>query len=262
MILIDSHCHLDKINFKKINKTIEDVMEESEKKHVKYFLNVSTSIKNFDKMKLFLKNRKNIFYSCGIHPFYYEKNIRSNQIIKRLKDTKVIAVGETGLDYSHKNIISKQKQEKLFIQQIKISKKVEKPLIIHTRNSIQDVIKILKNFKIDESKVIIHSFNETNIEIVKKIIELNFYFSISGIVTFKNAKNLRKIIEYLPLNRILIETDSPYLSPEPNRGKVNTPSNLYYIIKCIAKIKKIDLLEISKIMIKNFQKLFNLKIKI
>ncbi|BGI51471.1 MAG: metal-dependent hydrolase [Buchnera aphidicola (Ceratovacuna japonica)] len=259
MILIDTHCHLDKINYKKIKKNIFQILKEAKKKQVKYILNVSTSIKNFDKMKILLKNKKNIFYSCGIHPFYYKKNIKVKEIRNRLKEKKVIAVGEIGLDYSDKNKINKEKQKKMFFDQIKISKEFKKPIIVHTRNSIKDTIKILKMSKISEYGGIIHSFNQTNLKSLKKIIDLNFYISISGIITFKNASKLRNIIKYVPLNKILIETDAPYLSPEPHRGKENKPSNLYHIAKCIAKLKKIELEEISEIMKNNFKRLFKLK---
>ncbi|WP_343154623.1 TatD family hydrolase [Buchnera aphidicola (Pseudoregma panicola)] len=262
MILIDSHCHLDKINYKKIKKNIYQILEEAKKKNIKYILNVSTSINNFDKMNVLLKNKKNIFYSCGIHPFYYKKNIKIENIRKRLKNKKVIAVGEIGLDYSKQNKINKEKQKKMFLDQIKISKEFKKPIIVHTRNSIKDTIKILKISEISKYGGIIHSFNQTKLKNLKKIIDLNFYISISGIITFKNASELRNIIKYIPLNKILIETDSPYLSPEPHRGKENQPSNLYYIAKCVAKLKKIKLDEISEIMKENFKKLFNLNKKL
>ncbi|WP_343189798.1 TatD family hydrolase [Buchnera aphidicola] len=261
MILIDSHCHLDKICNKEKKNSLNNILLESKKKNVKYILNVSTSLKNFDKMKIFLKNKKNIFYSCGIHPFYYEKNIKTKEIEYRSKSKNVIAIGEIGLDYSKHNKINKKNQKKMFIKQIKISKKLKKPIIVHTRNSIEDTIQILKNSKINKYGGIIHSFNETNLKYLQKIIDLNFYISISGIVTFKNASKLRKIIEYIPLNKILIETDSPYLSPEPYRGKKNKPSNLYYIAKCISKIRKIEFYKFSEIVKENFETLFNIKIK-
>ncbi|WP_343188066.1 TatD family hydrolase [Buchnera aphidicola (Ceratoglyphina bambusae)] len=261
MILIDSHCHLDRLNYKKIKKSLDEILYKSEKKYVKYILNVSTSIKNFEAMTKFIGNRKNIFYACGIHPFYYQKNIKTKEIIKKFKNKNVIAVGEIGLDYSNKNVVKKKKQKQMFLKQIKISEKLQKPIIVHTRNSIKDTIKILKKKKIKKNSGVIHSFNETNIKYIKKILDLNFYISISGIITFKNAEKLRKIIEYIPLEKLLIETDSPYLTPEPKRGKENEPCNLYYIAKKISEIKKIKLVKMSNIIRKNFQKLFKVKIK-
>ncbi|CAL4321838.1 Uncharacterized metal-dependent hydrolase YcfH [Buchnera aphidicola (Periphyllus testudinaceus)] len=254
MFLIDSHCHLDKLNSQKLS----DVIKKSNLKKVKIILSVATSIKNFKKIKKLLKNVKyKIFYSCGIHPLYIKKK---KNIFKKLykysKYKKVIAIGETGLDYFHKkNNISEQK--KFFYEHINVSKKLKKPLIIHSRNSGKDIIEILKKNKSKNLKGVLHSFNDS-LEIALKLLEMGFYISISGMITFKNSPLIRSIIKHIPLNRLLLETDSPYLTPVPYRGKENQPSYIYYIAKYISNLIKIDIEELSYITKKNFFKLFQL----
>ncbi|WII23873.1 TatD family hydrolase [Buchnera aphidicola] len=166
-------------------------------------------------------------------------------------------MGETGLDYFYKKEESNLQIKSLY-QHISISKSLEKPLIIHSRNSGKDILKILKSEKKGFLKGIFHSFND-NYEIAKKILDLGFYISISGMITFKNSIQLRSVLKKIPLNRLLLETDSPYLTPVPHRGKKNKPSYIEYIAKCVSDIKKVSLEKLIYITKKNFFKLFKLK---
>ncbi|WP_367674245.1 TatD family hydrolase [Buchnera aphidicola] len=166
-------------------------------------------------------------------------------------------MGETGLDYFYQKKNLKD-QIKLFYKHIYLSKKINKPLIIHSRNANKDTIKILQSEKSKGCKGILHSFNY-DFKTASKFLDMGFYISISGIFTFKNSIELRSVIKKIPLNRILLETDSPYLTPFPYRGKENQPSYVYYIAKYLSNLLKIDLEELSYITSKNFFKLFNLK---
>lgn len=256
MLLIDSHCHLDKLNYKFIHKNIDDVLKKALKKNVKIILNISTSINNFKDMIKLIKNKKNIFFSCGIHPLECrDKNYNFNELCQLAKKNYVIAIGETGLDFLHtKN--DKFNQIKLFQDHIKLSLKLNKPLIIHTRNSIKEILTILKKEESKTCKGVIHSFTE-NLSSLYQILDLGFYISLSGIITFKNSNNLRSILNFIPMNRLLIETDSPYLSPIPHRRKENQPSFLYDLAKYISILKKISIEKLALITTNNFKKLFN-----
>ncbi|BAC24242.1 ycfH [Wigglesworthia glossinidia endosymbiont of Glossina brevipalpis] len=256
MFLIDSHCHLDLlIDNNKSKNNIDDVICNAEKKNVKLILSVCISIDGFFSMKKTLNNRKNVLMSCGVHPLYIDEKYNFN-VLKNLSDKNyVVAIGETGLDFSHgkKNIYI---QKKVFIDHINISKKLKKPIIVHTRNSAKESFKILKEKNIYQSGCIIHCFTEDK-NIAKMFLDIGCYISFSGIVTFNNAELIRESVKYVPLDRILIETDSPYLTPVPYRGKKNQPSYLFFIAKCISKIKKINLEQFSKITSNNFKNLFS-----
>ncbi|WP_343128425.1 TatD family hydrolase [Buchnera aphidicola (Kurisakia onigurumii)] len=261
MILIDSHCHLHHLKKQKIkNCEIKKIIQEANKKNVKFFLNVSVSINDFHKMISKISDNKNIFYSCGIHPLYVKKNIFNISELKEiLKIKNVIAVGETGLDF-YKNTSNKLLQEKNFDMHINCSFETRKPIIIHSRNSSTEIIKHLNNNKNKLCSGVLHSFTG-NLSFAKKLLDLGFYISFSGIITFKNSEYLRKILQYIPLDRLLIETDSPYLSPIPYRGKENKPIYLYQIAKCIASLKNICMEKLSDSIKKNFITLFNVTLK-
>lgn len=256
MFLIDSHCHIHTLNYKKIHKNINVVLKNAYLNNVKLFLAVSTSIQDFKKLIEFTKEKKNIFLSCGLYPLYKHKKSDILEVEKLSKKKNVIAIGETGLDFLN-STYNKKKQIYFFRKHINISKKLKKPLIIHSRNAKKKTIQILYEEKAQQCSGILHCFNE-DINMARKLLDLNFYISFSGIITFKNSYNLQKILNFIPNDRILIETDSPYLSPEPVRNKENQPSYLYYIAKCISKYKKIDYFNFVNITKENFFKLFNI----
>ncbi|QCI16597.1 YchF/TatD family DNA exonuclease [Buchnera aphidicola (Aphis craccivora)] len=256
MFLIDSHCHLDQLNYNKFNKSIEDMLKKSNENYVKKFLTVSTSISNFYNIKKLFDIYNNIFYSCGVHPLYCQKETKNfeQQLKKSSTNPRVIALGETGLDY-HYSLETKKIQQYFFRKHIQIAIQLNKPIIVHTRNAIHDTIRILKEENAEKCGGIIHSFTE-NDTTAFQFLDLGFYISFSGIITFKNSILLRKTLNKIPLKSLLIETDSPYLSPVPYRGKENQPAYLLDIAKHICLIKKIHLEEFAKIIKNNFYTLF------
>ncbi|AWH90439.1 metal-dependent hydrolase [Buchnera aphidicola (Melanaphis sacchari)] len=257
MFLIDSHCHIDRLNYSLLHGSIENMLEKSYRNNIKKFLTISTSINNFNKIKIFLDKYKSIFYSCGIHPLYCEKQINElNKLEKKSNIKRVIALGETGLDYFY-SPQSKKIQQYFFRKHIQIAKKLKKPIIVHTRNAINDTIQILQEENARECGGIIHSFTEDK-KSAFKLLDIDFYISFSGIITFKKSIELRETLKTIPLKNILIETDSPYLSPVPYRGKENQPAYLIEIAKNISFIKKINLKKFTEILKTNFCTLFNL----
>lgn len=265
MFLTDSHCHIDRLNYNLLHKSLEDVLNKSYKNHVKNLLAVSTSINNFHKIQKISQKNKNIYYSCGIHPLNCKKELKNFHtleiISKKIEEQSylknVVALGESGLDYHH-SIENKNIQKDFFREHIRIAIKVKKPIIVHSRNAINDTIKILKEENAQDCKGVLHSFTE-NYDSAYKLLDIGFYISISGIITFKNAIQLKNTIKKIPLERLLIETDSPYLSPEPHRGLENQPAYLFNTAQCISSLMKTDIKILANITTKNFRRLFNIK---
>ncbi|AEO08702.1 putative metallodependent hydrolase [Buchnera aphidicola str. Ak (Acyrthosiphon kondoi)] len=263
MFLIDSHCHLDRLNYYSLHENIEDVLKKSYINYIKKFLTVSTSINNFYSIKKLFEKYHFIFYSCGTHPLNCEKELNNfnsiEKISKKIKELssikRVIAIGETGLDYHH-SLETKKIQQDFFREHIRIAIELKKPIIVHARNSMDDTIKILKEENAEKCIGVLHSFTG-NYNNAIQLLDLGFYISYSGMITFKNSIELCNTIKKIPLDRLLIETDSPYLSPVPYRGKENQPAYLFYIIKKISILKKIDMSILAKITTKNFYTLFN-----
>ncbi|WMY97053.1 MAG: YchF/TatD family DNA exonuclease [Arsenophonus sp.] len=257
MFLVDSHCHLDCLDYKNIHKNIDDVIKKAELKEIKYILSVATTLSNFIKMKKEIGYRKNVGFSCGIHPLNINKNDNFNMLLNIASDPKVLALGETGLDYYYNNN-NISLQEKSLRAHIRIARQLNKPVIIHSRASKDAIIRIFREENIRDCGGILHSFTEDK-ETAKILLELGFYISFSGIITFRSAEEIRKVARFIPLNRILIESDAPYLSPIPYRGLENQPAYIRKTAKCLAKLKNVDLETIAEITTKNFCKIMNLK---
>ncbi|BAP58811.1 TatD family hydrolase [Candidatus Tachikawaea gelatinosa] len=259
MFLIDSHCHIDSlISSSNFSYNLKDIMETCFLKNVKFILGISTTLSQFKHLKNLVNDYSNIAISCGVHPLY-QKEIDSldyHSLYKLSLDKKVIAIGETGLDYFHSSDRKKQ-QQSAFYKHLDVSYQLKKPVIIHARNSYTDILSILKKEKIENFRGIMHCFNG-NKSIASKFLDIGMYLSFSGIVTFKNSEQLRETIKYIPTNRILIETDAPYLAPEPFRGKTNHPAHVVEIANCIAKIKNMNVKNFADIVKKNFTQLFNI----
>ncbi|QCI27234.1 TatD family hydrolase [Buchnera aphidicola] len=259
MYLIDSHCHLNLIRSNNKKYNINTILKNAKNNSVKLILNISTSITDYLESFQYFKKYINILYSCGIHPL--NKDIKNLKNIDKLEkiiicNKNIIALGETGLDFFYSKSNCKI-QIDIFQKHIYLGKKYNKPIIIHTRNAKKDTINILSNKEFQSCSGVIHSFTG-DIEMARKLLNLGFYISFSGIVTFKNALYVQEIAKFIPIDRLLIETDSPYLSPEPHRGKSNQPANLLYIANYISKLKKIHIYDMSKIIKKNFYSLFKI----
>ncbi|HJK87345.1 MAG TPA: TatD family hydrolase, partial [Candidatus Megaira endosymbiont of Hartmannula sinica] len=224
------------------NMTIEEIIINAKKNNVQYLLTIATRISDMAKIIDIANNNDCIFASCGVHPSNVENNniISKKELVKiATSNDKIISFGETGLDYFYnKNKDQHEAQQKSFSHHIEASIELDIPFIVHTREASDDTIKIIKDYYNNNNyniKGLIHCFTET-MEFAKQVLDLGMYISISGIVTFKNAQKLRDIIKYIPLDRLLVETDSPYLTPEPFRGKTNQPSHTYYVAASLAKI--------------------------
>ena len=251
--MIDSHCHLD---HEPLISDLSNVIRRSKAVGIEKLLTISTSFESFSKIKELIKIDEMIYGTVGIHPHESSTNvITTNEIIKNLKEnSKIIGIGETGLDFFYNNT-DKDKQIKSFYKHIEAAIKSNVPLIIHSREAEEETFEILNEYKNENLKILMHCFTGS-LEFANKLQSINAYFSASGIITFKNALELQNTFKSLPLDKILIETDSPYLAPVPNRGKKNEPSFIDHTAKKLADIKEISKEELIKITTNNFNKLF------
>ena len=251
--MIDSHCHLD---HEPLKSDLSNIIKRSKEVGIEKLLTISTSIESFQKIKNIINEDEIIFGTIGIHPHETGNNeITIDYIVKNFEENpKIIGIGETGLDFYYNNS-DKEKQIKSFKKHIEASIKTNSPLIIHSRNAEDETFEILNKYQGEKLKILMHCFTGSK-NFAEKLLKLNAFFSASGIITFKNSINLQETFKILPLEKILIETDSPYLAPVPNRGKKNEPSFLSYTAQKLADIKDLSKKEITKITTKNFNNLF------
>ena len=251
--MIDSHCHLD---HEPLLSDLSNVIKRSKEVGIKKLLTISTSYKSFDRIKKIIEEDEIIYGTIGIHPHETTDNkITSDFIVKNLNDNaKIIGIGETGLDFYYNNS-DKDDQIVSFKEHIEASLKTNTPLIIHSRDAEDETFNILNNYKDQKLKILMHCFTGSK-DFAKKLLTLNAIFSASGIITFKNSQDLQETFKFLPMDKILIETDSPFLAPVPNRGKKNEPSFIDYTAQKLAVIKNISKSEIVNLTTNNFNKLF------
>lgn len=255
-MFIDSHCHLDRLNLTLHGDDLANVVNRAKDVNVEKLLCVSVTLKDFPAMVEKTKDFDNVMLSCGMHPLNQEDEVDIDELRKLSKHPSVIAVGETGLDY-HYAPETKAIQLDSFKKHIIVAKEVNKPLIIHTRSAQQDTLDLLRNEGAEEVGGILHCFTESW-DMAKQAIEMGFYISFSGIVTFKNAHELREVAKLVPDNKFLIETDSPYLAPVPYRGKENQPAYVIEVAKHLASIRGQSLESIAKQSTDNFNHLFKM----
>ena len=251
--MIDSHCHLD---HEPLLNDLSNVIKRSKEVGIKKLLTISTSYESFDRIKNIIQKDEMIYGTIGIHPHETTKNkITSDIIVKNITENeKIIGIGETGLDFYYNNS-DKNDQINSFKEHIEASIKTNSPLIIHSRDAEVETFEILSKYKNQNLKILMHCFTGSK-DFAKKLLTLNAFFSASGIITFKNSLELQETFKFLPLDRILIETDSPFLAPVPNRGKKNEPSFIDYTAQKLADIKSISKSEIANLTTNNFNKLF------
>ena len=253
---IDSHCH---INFPELAEKMPELLENMERNGVTHALCVSVDLADFPQVLSLAKEHAHIFASVGVHPDYENTEEPSaEQLVKLAQHPKIIAIGETGLDYFRlKGDLEWQRER--FRQHIRASRLCRKPLIIHTRAAAEDTIKILQDegAGVNDGGVagVMHCFTES-LEVAQAAVDLGFYISFSGILTFKSAKDLQAVAKALPLDRILIETDSPYLAPMPHRGKMNEPALVKHVGEFLADLKGVSVTEVQTTTSKNFFDLF------
>ena len=253
-MFIDSHCHLDRLDLTQFDNNLDNVVAAAKQAQVSQMLCVSVTLADFPAMVDKTAAYDNVMLSCGTHPLNQGHETDFEQLVALARHPRVIAVGETGLDYYYAPE-TKALQLDSFEKHIKVALELNKPLIIHTRGAQQDTLDMLRQEQAHKVGGILHCFTETW-EMAKAAMDLNFYISISGIATFKNAVELQEVVRKLPLDRLLIETDSPYLAPVPKRGKQNQPAYVKHVAEFIAELKGVKLEELAEITTNNFKDLF------
>lgn len=256
---VDTHCHLQLLDYPKLGTDMDTVVAQAVENQVLTMLCVATHMDQVAELYHISEKYISVKVSIGLHPneeIVVEPSVQ--EYLHAAKHSAVIAIGETGLDYyrmPEKNYESINLQQQRFRNQIQTAKECNKPLIVHTRNAKEDTLKVLREEQADTVGGVLHCFTE-DLDMALQAIDLNFYISFSGIVTFNNAKSLQEVARTIPLERILIETDSPYLAPEPMRGHMNLPANVKYVAEFIAKLRGLPLAEVAQQTTQNYLDLF------
>lgn len=254
MFLVDSHCHLNLLDLSLYVDEMDQVIERAKARHVHYILNVCTRIKEFQTILETAKRYPFVSASVGLHPNDTSEEVSEDQLLLLAQDDKVVAIGETGLDY-FRSTGDLTWQRDRFRTHIHVAKALKKPLIIHTRDASEDTLRVMREEHAHLAGGVMHCFSE-DWEVAKAALDMDFYISFSGTVTFKSATTLQEVAKRVPLDRILVETDSPYLAPVPNRGKPNEPGYVYYTAQHIANLRQMPLEEIANQTTDNFFRLF------
>lgn len=251
-MFIDSHCHL---NFPELADNLDDVLVKMSLNGVTHALCVSVELQKLPQILQLVEAHENLYASVGVHPDYELENEPSQaELVRLAQHPKVIAIGETGLDYYRLQGDLDWQRERFRIH-IRAARECGKPLIIHTRSAAADTLRLMHEEDAKQVGGVMHCFTET-LEVAEAAIEMGFYISFSGIVTFKNAVQIKQVAASIPLEKILIETDSPYLAPVPFRGKLNQPAYVKHVAEEIAKLRDISLEEVGRVTSDNFMRLF------
>ncbi len=257
-MLVDSHCHLDCIDLSEFDNDFDKLINQTHSAGVEHMLCVSINLKQYPDMLEAVRSYPSISVSVGMHPMAdKEDEFTVDYLTSLAREEKVVAIGETGLDYYYHKGNPDWQQER-FRAHLQVANEVNKPVIIHTRDAGDDTLKILKEGSVDRCGGVIHCFTETQ-AFAQQVLELGMMISISGIVTFKNADALRVIAKTIPDDRLLIETDSPYLAPVPYRGKQNQPAYVHQVAKTLAEIRNTSVEAIAEITRDNFYRLFEIQ---
>jgi len=253
--MIDSHCHLD---CEPLHENLIEVINRSKKIGITKLLTICTTLESFENIKAIVEKDKMIYGTYGIHPHETVTNKVDKQTIVRSvnENEKIIGIGETGLDFFY-NYSDRESQINSFKAHIEASLELNKPIIIHSRDAENETFEILSSYRNKNLKILMHCFTGS-LEFSKKLQSLNAFFSASGIITFKNSTDLQNTFKTIPLEKLLIETDSPFLAPIPMRGKKNEPSFIKYTLEKLSSLKETTVEKMSKITTDNFNKLFNL----
>lgn len=253
-MLVDSHCHLD---FPELAENLESVLRAMAENDVAAALCIGVNLEDFPKVRRIAETYPHIYASVGVHPDYEVKEPSVEDILDLANHEKVIAIGETGLDYFRlKGDLEWQRER--FRNHIRAAKKIGKPLVVHTREASGDTLRIMEEEGAGDVGGVMHCFTETW-EVAQAAMAMNFLISFSGIVTFKNALALKEVAKKVPLEKMLVETDSPYLAPVPYRGKTNQPAFVKHVAEEIASLKEVSLDEVGDITTMNFSRLFGLE---
>lgn len=251
-MFVDSHCHLD---FPDLASSLDELLVNMQISQVTHALCVGVNLENFPRVLALAESHSNLFASVGVHPDYEDTaEPEVEQLLKLADHAKVVALGETGLDYFRlKGDLEWQRER--FRRHIRAARRCGKPLIIHTRAAAEDTLRIMEEEGAASVGGVMHCFTESW-EIARRALDLNFYISFSGIVTFKNAAIIKEVAKKVPADRMLIETDSPYLAPVPHRGETNQPAFVRHVAEEIARLRETTLAEIAAVTTNNFFNLF------
>jgi TatD DNase family protein len=254
-MLIDSHCHLD---FPELVDNLGTIFARMRENHVAYALCVSVNLEDFPKVLALAEAHQHLFASVGVHPDYPDANEPTMDALAQLaRHPRIVAIGETGLDY-YRLTGDLEWQRERFRTHIRAAIHCGKPLIIHTRAAAEDTVRLMRDEGAARVGGVMHCFTESW-EVAQAALDMGFYISFSGIVTFKNAKALKEVAVRVPIERMLIETDAPYLAPVPFRGKLNDPSLVKHVAEEIARLRGCDYADIAAHTTRNFCNLFKVK---
>lgn len=254
-MLVDSHCHLDRLSLEKYDNDLSGAINAALERGISRLLCVGISINNRESVVSIAEQFDAVVASVGVHPLDVKKGLASvEDLILWAQHPKVVALGESGLDYYY-NQDEKLTQQESFAIHLSAAKSAQLPVIVHTRDARQDTISLIKEHGCQTHAGVLHCFTESW-EMAKQAMDMNYMISISGIATFRNANELRDVVKQLPLDRLLVETDSPYLAPVPHRGKPNEPQYVREVAEFIANLKGISFDELATITTQNFYRLF------
>lgn len=254
-MLIDSHCHLDMLDLSRHDNSLDNVINAARERNVDKMLCVCVDLNNFDSMYQTAERFENVWFSAGIHPLHVaESPFDHDRLAGIAADPRVVALGETGLDYYYSTDTLEQQHES-FAGHLQLAGELDLPVIVHTRDAREDTIRLIRQHGNTESAGVLHCFTES-LEMAKSALDLGYMISFSGIISFRNAAELREVVKAVPLDRMLVETDSPYLAPVPYRGKQNQPAYVAEVASCVAELKGISVEQVAEQTTANFHRLF------
>ena len=255
-MLIDSHCHLDRLKLDDYDGNLDLAIDAAREAGVSRMLCVGVDLGNAPEMVALAERYPDVYASVGVHPLDCKDRVPELGLLKSLSENKkVIAIGETGLDYYYSKD-NKNIQQKSFVNHLELAKECQLPVIIHTREAREDTLALMKNHGCQKHTGVLHCFTESQ-EMASAALDMNYYISISGIVTFRNASALRDVVRHIPMEKLLIETDAPYLAPVPHRGKSNEPRFVADVARFIADLKGVSVDALAEQTSANFYRLFD-----
>lgn len=257
--LVDSHCHLADLSYEE--KSVEQVLARAYSCKVTHFMSIACTLKDAEKNFKLADKYSNIYLACGVHPLNLEDDPdwKEDDLAKLLSHDKVLALGETGLDYHYMPETAKLQKES-FARQIELAVALKKPLVIHAREAHDDTLKLMRSLNARDAGGVIHCFTDS-VEMARECLDLGFYISFTGIATFKASDNVREVLKYVPLDRMMVETDCPYLAPVPVRGRENEPAFVRYTLNFISEFKGISQSNLARITSRNFEDLYQIKLQ-
>ncbi|MFT7223379.1 MAG: TatD DNase family protein [Cellvibrionaceae bacterium] len=254
-MLVDSHCHLDRLNLDKYDQQLASAIDAAQLRGVEKLLCVGISTENRKKVVEIAEKYSCVVASVGVHPLDVQEGLASvSDLVDWSQHDKVVALGETGLDY-HYGEEDRDLQRKSFITHLQAAKQARLPVIVHTRDARKDTIDLIDHYGCHKNAGVLHCFTES-VDMAKQAIDMNYLISFSGIITFRNAQALKEVAREIPLEHLLIETDSPYLAPVPYRGKPNEPQYVREVAEYLADLKGIPLSTLAEVTTENFYRLF------